>query len=224
MIIIISSSIGILLLTLIFFHFKNKNKKIKIDLNNFIQIYENALDPEFCDQVIKKFNIDGRRYEGVTGGGLNKNVKDTTDLAISRLKDWKDIDQIFFKSLNKHLEIYSGNITNLYKSCNINSKYRIGTQIEDAGYQIQRYIKKSGFYKWHQDSRTEEKRSRMLTYLWYLNDVEEGGETEMIGNIKIKPKKGQLLIFPACWMYMHRGCMPVSNDKYISTGWVYEKV
>ena len=32
---------------------------------------------------------------------------------------------------------------------------------------------------------------------------------------------GKLLIFPATWTYMHRGNVPISEDKYIVTGWLY---
>jgi hypothetical protein len=50
---------------------------------------------------------------------------------------------------------------------------------------------------------------------------EEGGETELCIDLKIKPEKGKLLIFPASWLYPHSGKMPISNDKYIVTGWIY---
>jgi hypothetical protein len=60
---------------------------------------------------------------------------------------------------------------------------------------------------------------RLLTFIWYLNDVTDGGETEFI-NGKIKPKTGKLLIFPSSWNYYHKGNMPLSNDKYIITGWI----
>jgi hypothetical protein len=61
-----------------------------------------------------------------------------------------------------------------------------------------------------------------LTYIWYLNDVNEGGETIIWDNHKIKPTTGKLLLFPATWTYPHSGLMPISNDKYIITGWIYQ--
>ena len=60
-----------------------------------------------------------------------------------------------------------------------------------------------------------------LTYIWYLNDVIEGGETEFFGNYKIKPEVGKLVLFPACWSFPHCGLMPISSNKYIITGWLY---
>ena len=57
---------------------------------------------------------------------------------------------------------------------------------------------------------------RYLVFLWYLNDVQEGGETEFPAlGLKIAPRTGRLLMFPPYWMYPHRGLQPISNDKYI---------
>jgi hypothetical protein len=58
--------------------------------------------------------------------------------------------------------------------------------------------------------------------MWYLNDVEEGGETEFFGNYKIKPETGKFVLFPATWTYPHAALVPRSGDKYIITGWFYE--
>ena len=55
----------------------------------------------------------------------------------------------------------------------------------------------------------------------YLNDVEEGGETEFLHlDLKVKPTKGTLMWFPVHYPYVHRGNVPLSGDKYIMTGWV----
>ena len=54
----------------------------------------------------------------------------------------------------------------------------------------------------------------------YLNDVEEGGETEFLYQPKrIKAEKGKIVIFPADFMHTHRGNPPISNEKYVLTGW-----
>ena len=54
----------------------------------------------------------------------------------------------------------------------------------------------------------------------YLNDVENGGETEFYyQKIKVKPEKGLTLIWSADWTFMHRGITTINEDKYIITGW-----
>ncbi|MGL6290207.1 MAG: 2OG-Fe(II) oxygenase [Silanimonas sp.] len=58
--------------------------------------------------------------------------------------------------------------------------------------------------------------NRYLVFLWYLNDVAEGGETAFVDlDLAVKPKTGRLLVFPPYWMFQHEGRPPVSGDKYI---------
>ena len=58
-------------------------------------------------------------------------------------------------------------------------------------------------------------------YLFYLNDVNEGGETEFLHcGVSLKPVKGTLVYFPTNFPFVHRGNVPISSDKYIVTGWM----
>lgn len=184
----------------------------------FIFELENHLDPDICNTIINKFDNDNRIYPGITGIGLNKNVKDTSDLLISTLPEWKTIDDILFKSLNDGIKLYSELLINNFGHPLFSSK-----NINDRGYQVQKYIKNTGFYNWHNDySYDNILGPRIFTFIWYLNDVYEGGETFFLQG-KIKPKKGKFVIFPSTWTYLHKGNVPISNDKYIITGWIYSK-
>jgi hypothetical protein len=63
--------------------------------------------------------------------------------------------------------------------------------------------------------------ARAFVYSIYLNDVEEGGETEFLHFSKrVKPKKGRIAIWPAAFPYLHRGNPPLSGEKYILTSWM----
>jgi hypothetical protein len=106
-------------------------------------------------------------------------------------------------------------------------KYNIipSSTLFDIAFMIQKYDKNVGKYTYHNDFHIDyiSKSYRIITFLWYLNDVHEGGETEFWGNYKIKPEAGKLILFPASWTFPHTGKMPLSNDKYIITGWLYQK-
>ena len=45
---------------------------------------------------------------------------------------------------------------------------------------------------------------------------------EWVGDVDSykKPKAGTLVMHPASWPYIHKGHMPISNDKYIITTWL----
>ena len=63
--------------------------------------------------------------------------------------------------------------------------------------------------------------NRHLVFMTYLNDVNNGGETEFLNQrIKFKPQKGLTLVWPADWTHSHRGLVSLTETKYITTGWL----
>lgn len=182
---------------------------------DLIETYHNVLTPEFCNHCIEKFQSDSRVYQGRTGIGTILDVKRSKDLVISQLDDWKDEDKVFFDSLNKYLTIYIED----------NHEMRIGAHREhlvDGGYQIQE-TQPGDFYVWHGDfsKNNVDNGPRLLTFIWYLNDVNGDGYTEFCDGTRVYPEQGKLMIFPATWTYLHRGYPPRYDVKYICTGWVH---
>ena len=186
-------------------------------MSPFIWVKDGVLDAEFCKDVIHKFDKDERSRPGQTSNGVDTKVKTSLDLQISTLDDWKKEDAVFFGALSNHLDVYQAHLDNILPDIPI-----FGSRdVRDYGYQIQKTAPGEE-YVWHQDSRFEDGYARVLTYIWYLNDVDEGGETEFYDGSIIKPVAGRMVIFPATWTFMHRGKTP-STDKYIVTGWMAHK-
>ena len=180
----------------------------------YLEEYENVLDKEYCDYIISEFMKESNTHPGSTSGGVNVNVKKTIDFHLKNncSEIWTEIDKKLYEGLNKCL----------YKYRDKYEAFKMFSKIEDTGFQIQRYIKNEGFYIYHNDFLTDKEKYRILTFLFYLNDVEEGGETEFFyGRIKIKPKAGKCILFPASWTFPHRAITPLSNDKIIVTGWLH---
>jgi hypothetical protein len=211
------------LFTINIFNFLNKKE---ID-DRFIYIEKNTISRDLCNEIICKFEKDERKDEGNTGRGIDKSLKITNDLCITDLPEWNVLDKILcnilFASLHKYLytTIINDTAQNLIILSQITNKFTPGGlhNITDFGYQVQKYDKNTGFYEWHNDFIVVESRVRYITFIWYLNDVHVGGQTEFLHG-KIKPEAGKLLFFPATWTYLHRGTMPISDDKYIVTGWI----
>lgn len=197
---------------------------MKPDYNSLIFIQPNSLSPEFCQSVIKKFEEDDRKAEGITTNGINLSKKVTTDLLISPLDNWKKEDSVFLSALSKAISSYAEN----FKKQTNHSLFFDNCYYSDGGYLIQKYFfdvenKKTGFFDWHSDFKIDSKGVRILVFMWYLNTVEEGGETEFNTGFKIKPEAGKIVIFPASWYIIHKGNKPLSGDKVICTGWLYAK-
>lgn len=86
---------------------------------------------------------------------------------------------------------------------------------------IQKTSPGGGYHLWHFESMTRIYSNRILVFILYLNDIEDGGETEFLYESKrIKPKAGRMVIWPAGFTHTHRGNPPLKSDKYIITGWV----
>ena len=86
---------------------------------------------------------------------------------------------------------------------------------------MQKTTRGGGYHIWHCESLSKVSRDRALAWMVYLNDVEEGGETEFLyQKTRFKPSAGDILVWPTQFTHMHRGNPPISNDKYILTGWV----
>lgn len=187
-----------------------------------------SLSKEFCEQIIQRYDAEQHlKYQGVTAAGLDKSVKDTQDMLVPETNEWSDINQLLSNELQKHMKLYIASIdTGIHykKENNYGKDYRHLEEklLQTNNFMIQRYEQNKGKYIYHHDSSNESKQCRAVTYLWYLNDVVEGGETDFFGgSFQIKPETGKLLLFPACWCYPHRGNMPISSSKYIVTGWLY---
>tara|TARA_B100001059_G_scaffold218705_1_gene239153 strand:+ start:292 stop:966 length:675 start_codon:yes stop_codon:yes gene_type:complete len=183
--------------------------------NHFIAVFDNSISDENCEIIINYYNNSMNTYPGVTAGGLNKCIKDTTDLKVEKNTI---VDKILYNSLNQYLKKYSQECSTYLKSNGIPEDI-ILKNLTDTGYQIQKYKKNEGKYIWHHDFSLEPNKYRHLTFLWYLND-NDNGFTELI-DIAIRPKKGRLLLFPSSDIHLHRGCYSLNSDKYICTGWLY---
>jgi len=79
-----------------------------------------------------------------------------------------------------------------------------------------------GYHTWHYENSGDSRYRKLVTML-YLNDVEEGGETEILYlHRRVQPRQGRILIFPAGFTHTHRGNPPLSGDKFILTSWLEE--
>lgn len=187
-----------------------------------------SLSNELCSDIIEKYkNENGNHYEGVMGGGLDKNVKDTRDFVIPANDLWESINDTLSYELHKNLKTYIQKINdkpNFHKEENYGMDFKHFPEklYQSYHYMIHKYSKQIGKYVYHDDSTFETDKTRVIAFIWYLNEVEEGGETEFFGgSFRVKPETGKLLLFPSVWTFPHRGNIPISSDKYIITGWLY---
>jgi hypothetical protein len=175
---------------------------------DFIVVYP-ALDEASCRSVIERFDADKNKWRGKVGGAGNAVRKDEAkvswDLEILNEGAWQDIFQKIHPRIQSCVAHY------LSRSPILRS-----LKLQATGYKIQMYPENEGYFRWHADSIGVNTEDRVMAMILYLNTVAKGGETEFFHQgIKIAPKAGHLVLFPAGWNYMHCGHTPESGDKYI---------
>jgi hypothetical protein len=60
---------------------------------DFIEVYENALDPAVCAALLRRFDASGEAVRGATGGGVDVKLKDSWDIHISGRSHWQDAER-----------------------------------------------------------------------------------------------------------------------------------
>lgn len=192
-----------------------------------------------------------RLSTGRSSGGVDKKRKDSIDLAISSFPDWQPvvqkINQIVAQKLTEYVRKYShllfGVVGNQIRNSSTGETSVIthelieGLPLSDvalltqkifkfAPINMQKYIKGTGgYHKWHSEISPSDPNCeilhRVLFYIFYLNDVTEGGETCFYYQDRVvEPRQGRLVISPAGFTHTHKGKVPFSDDKYIITSWV----
>lgn len=182
--------------------------------NDALCRYKNALSNELCDSLVELFNTNSEMsFAGLTLSGLNQIKKSVEIYLTSEDSNRTDavktnLDTEVWASLSLVMRDYQKKFDWL-SDC---------PGIVDTGYKIQKYIANEGRYGEHIDGDPWSTivTGRLCGVVCYLNDVEVGGETYFrYQDIRVKPEKGTVIVFPANWTHPHEALMPISNDKYI---------
>jgi hypothetical protein len=223
-------------------------------MTNFIEAYDNALSKEYCEHLLQKFEKSTRKRPGATGHGVNPEFKDSVDINISNYNEWEKeknkIEEATYKHLTQYIKKYpfmitgpvslffpdpvTGQPTPISNDIVVMLSDEVLESLVRKVYRIgeinaQKYLQgKGGYHHWHSEVYPKlgdlDPLHRVVLFMFYLNDVEEGGETEFYyQEIDLKPTQGQMVIAPATFTHTHKGGVPISGDKYILTSWILFK-
>ena len=193
-------------------------------VQDFIGTYKGLWSPEECDELVRRFdvcqqhNLTSNRQQDE---GISKTLKQDDQLFFdtARYSDHIDASSLGSDTQRHFYKTFWENAYDHYaKTYDI-----LGTAAQHSIFQLklQKTEIGEGYHMWHFESASRDVGGRLLSFILYLNDVEEGGETEFLYQHKrVKPEKGTLVLFPASFTHTHRGNPPLSNSKYIITGWV----
>jgi len=187
-----------------------------------IAYYENGLSDELCDEIWNFYfnnlhkSSPGITISGQSSGPDNVKWKNTFDQDVNKnflgeeqiLEQRKIIDNKIYEQIKSTITDYLNSFQYLATAPNI----------EDTGYLWQMYKQNDGYYKEHIDGEpwSFNVYNRVAAILCYINTVDEGGETYFrYQDLKVKPQKGAIALFPTSWMYPHEALVPLSSEKLI---------
>ena len=183
-------------------------------LHDFVAVYDHALPPDACQHLIKAFEEDTAGQQA-NGQGITAGLEESrwTERLLTQ-QDEPRLTQFFFAQVRDYHARY-------------NARCGLTRPISPIQHMSELMIKRyrpggAERFQVHFDA-LGDKCNRYLVYIWYLNDVAQGGETHFPDlDLKIEARAGRLLMFPPYWLFQHAGLPPESGDKYIiSTYAVY---
>lgn len=191
---------------------------------NFVEVYDNAVDKQTCENIIKHFeevknaglSIDRQSKEGVA-----KLTKDTDMYDLTETPDLLPSNSITSANDKIIFQTFKEAFWNCYNQ--YITKYDLTqttTHTLDGYVKIQKTVPGQGYHIWHWEQDSVHHGHRLLLVMLYLNDVEEGGETEFLyQGIRVKPKQGSIMICPGSFTHTHRGNPPLTGEKYVMNTW-----
>ncbi len=174
-------------------------------------------DDKLCESLIDLFESSPQRQrQGRTSRGVNLSIKHATDVVVFP----RDLSAhayapvaAYLRALETCLSDYAAQWPHLGE---------ILARTDLVPFQIQRYRVGEHFQAPHSERMSFGLSHRVLAWMTYLNDVDDGGETRFHNfGLDIRPQRGKTLIWPAEWTHMHAGQAVRKGVKYIITGWMH---
>ena len=194
-----------------------------VNITNFIGVYDGYIPESECDKAIEFYEEEDKFRNTVN--------RIDTEKSSALVKQ----DQQYFAT-RKNIETWWETLKPMMVNFDLAWKHYIKNTGADVCYntdvhgdnffyttlKIQKTLPTEGYHIWHiEHGKGYTNEPRAFVYSIYLNDVDDGGETEFLHFSKrVKPKKGRIVIWPAGFPYVHRGNPPLADKKYILTSWM----
>lgn len=182
-----------------------------VENKDHIMIFDDVLSKKNCEIIIKLFDVcesngnvtTGQKYDrGIGSLSRNDFYIGTWEFPMVRALINEKVYECFNHYKKEFFQIESANI-----------------DFDEV--KIQRTPIRGGFHDWHCEIGDIKTIERCLVWMIYLNDIPENeGETEFLWQkLRVQPKQGRLVMWPAFFTHVHRGNPVYSCSKYVATGW-----
>lgn len=211
-----------------------------MELHDHIAVFDDILSEDGCreyidffeDTLVNKsvFQCDDLSSLGIEYSDLpeiTRNILDTGAYSDGRTQfDRSSLgrsdDSLFLNLVSPKL---SGQVYDILQNCFdlYTTEYPTlrSSRISTVDVKMQRTPPGGGYHVWHDERCEWGVDHRQVVWMIYLNDMPEGeAETEFYyQKLRLNPKAGRVVLWPAAYTHVHRGNIVFSQNKYVLTGW-----
>ena len=197
-------------------------KKKQFNIEQFIGIFPDIIDDELCSGFVKWFDLVSEQnltMSSLEDSGLSGykrkdesiSIPDTVTppegiISLPQNTFPHGLCNPFWKILQNCLNLYMNELV-------------YDRELTSHTFKVVRAKPSSGYHVWHHEH-TFVAPYRIAAWHVTLEAPKRGGETEFLHqSMRVKPKVGQLLIWPAGFTHKHRGNPPLEGQKTYITGW-----
>ena len=178
-------------------------------------MFWNLENNKLCNEITDFFqNNKDLQKQGLTASGKDLKKKSRIDITVSP----NDLKKPKFEIIKK----YVNELHKCFLDCQNQWPFLKSflKSVDIPSFNIQKYSSGDHFAKVHTERQSLNTLHRLFAFMTYLNDVEDGGQTDFkYQRRSFQPKAGKTLIWPSDWTHTHRGVVPNRGLKYIVTGW-----
>lgn len=191
------------------------------EISDFIGVYDCAVPDPICDAMVADFKKNSQ-YQRLYTRHKEEGNRPGNYVADHAAEPYNDIGDRWVYTEMKPAIDFSKHLWECYnhysQAHNGFNSYMDEPHLNAI--KLQRTGPGEGYHVWHCEQGSRVSAHKHAFYIAYLNDIEDGGETEFLYQARrVQPIKGRIVIAPACYTHLHRGNPPLKEEKYIATGW-----
>ena len=187
-------------------------------------LFKKKLNSKFCNSLINYFDNENSFKDSHV-------INNVHFSELSFYNEWNVNIRYMIDELDNNLQ----SVLCEYYDCFIDESHYMAHEIKERNYDVFNRCDKFSIRKYNKDSIKDQFRHdftghpdtlyRQLSVIFYLNDVPDGGGEQFFVShgeerVTIKPKIGDVLVFPSNFPFHHRSSLPISNNKYVVTTWI----
>ena len=189
-------------------------------MKSYISVYEDVLSHTFCESIINKFEANVEHEQELTEWGNRRFM----EVNITSHQSWEKENDVMVRTIKQLWRRY---VDDQRIVLDLQFPKTFGFE----QFRMKRYLPNGmDQFSFHTDVGSYASSRRFLSFLFYLNTVQEGGmtkfsydpdETKEVPFATVPAVEGRVLIFPPLWNYPHWGEKPRSGPKYIISGYLH---